>query len=170
MIKAPEEFLDKYMSRGKGVAGKTGKKSSRVQMRKVSDEELARLKQNLQTMWGIYCTPEIKEILSKKQDVKFLTIDGINVCLNIGFMDKCILMEYELDMGERKELAGAQVYKQDKIIINRYFTSERGIEELLKTTNYALHVMVDVLIDRELSESEIWNAIEKGEQIHLSTI
>ena len=54
-------------------------------MRKVSDEELARLKQNLQTVWGIYCTPEIKEILSKKQDVKLLTIDGSNVCLNIGF-------------------------------------------------------------------------------------
>ena len=170
MVKAPEEFLDKYMSRGKAVAGKTGKKSSRVQMRKVSDEELSRLKQNLQTMWGIYCTPEIKEILSKKQDVKFLTIDGINVCLNIGFMDKCILMEYELDMGERKELAGAQVYKQDKIIINRYFTSEIGIEELLKTTNGALQAMVDILIDRELSESDIWNAIEKGEQIHLSTV
>ena len=170
MIKAPEEFLDKYMSRGKGVAGKTGKKSSRVQMRKVSDEELARLKQNLQTMWGIYCTPEIKEILSKKQDVKLLTIDGINVCLNIDFTNKGILMEYELDMGDRKELAGARVYKQDRIIINRYFTPESGIEGLLTTTNGALQAMVDVLIDRELSKSEIWNAIEKGEQIHLSTI
>ncbi|MBM2835586.1 MAG: hypothetical protein HW406_2747, partial [Candidatus Brocadiaceae bacterium] len=29
MVKAPERFLDKYMSRGKGVVGKTGKKSSR---------------------------------------------------------------------------------------------------------------------------------------------
>ena len=170
MIKAPENFLDKYRNRGKGVASKTGKKSSMVQMREVSDEELARLKQNLQTVWGIYCTPEIKEILSKKQDVKFLTIDGINVCLNIGFMDKGILMEYELDMGDRKELAGARIYKQDKVIINRYFTSERGIEELLKTTNDALHAMVDILIDRELPESDIWNAIEKGEQVHLSTI
>ena len=170
MIKAPENFLDKYRSRGKGIAGKTGKKASMVQMRKVSDEELARLKQNLQTVWGIYCTPEIKEILSKKQDVKLLTIDGIKVCLNIGFMDKGILMEYELDMGGRKELAGARVYKQDRIIINRYFTPERGIEELLKTTNDALHAMVDILIDRELSESDIWNAIEKGEQVHLSTI
>lgn len=167
MVKAPEKFLDKYMSRGKGVAGK---KTSRVQMRKVSDEALARLKQNLQTVWGIYCTPEIKEILSKKQDVKLLTIDGINVCLNIGFTNKGILMEYELDMGDRKELAGARVYKQDRIIINRYFTPERGIEELLKTANDALHAMVDILIDRELSESDIWNAIEKGEQIHLSTI
>src|SRR3989304_2237757 len=110
------------MSRGKGVAGK---KASRVQMREVSEEELARLKQNLQTVWGIYCTPEIKEILSKKQD---------------------------------------------RIIINRYFTPERGIEELLKTTNDALHAMVDILIDRELPESDIWNAIEKGEQIHLSPI
>ncbi|MCR4319249.1 MAG: hypothetical protein NUV74_02800 [Candidatus Brocadiaceae bacterium] len=170
MIKAPEEFLDKYMSREKGFAGKTGKKTSRVQMRKVSDEELARLKQNLQTVWGIYCTPEIKEILSKKQDVKFLTIDSINVRLNIGFTNKGILMEYELDMGDRKELAGARVYKQDRIIINRYFTPERGTEELLKTTNDALHVMVDILIDRELPESDIWNAIEKGEQIHLSTV
>ncbi|OHC07979.1 MAG: hypothetical protein A2545_00935 [Planctomycetes bacterium RIFOXYD2_FULL_41_16] len=167
MVKAPEKFLDKYMSRGKGVAGK---KASRVQMREVSEEELARLKQNLQTVWGIYCTPEIKEILSKKQDVKLLTIDGINVCLNIDFTNKGILMEYELDMGDRKELAGARVYKQDRIIINRYFTPERGIEELLKTTNDALHAMVDILIDRELSESNIWNAIEKGEQIHLSTI
>src|SRR3989337_1201994 len=104
MVKAPEKFLDKYMSRGKGVAGKTGKKASRVHMRKVSDEELARLKQNLQTVWGIYCTPEIKEILSKKQDVKLLTIDGSNVCFNIGFMDKGILMESEFDMGYRKEL------------------------------------------------------------------
>ena len=170
MVKAPEKFLDKYLSRGKGVAGKTGKKSSRVQVRKISDEERARLKQNLQTVWGIYCTPEIKEILSKKWDVKFLTVDGINVCLNIGFMDKGILMEYELDMGNKKELAGSRVYKQDKIIMNRYFTSERGIEELLKTTNGALRAMVDVLIDRELSESDIWNAIEKGEQIHISTI
>ncbi|OHC05733.1 MAG: hypothetical protein A3J92_03285 [Planctomycetes bacterium RIFOXYC2_FULL_41_27] len=167
MVKAPEKFLDKYMSRGKGVAGK---KASRVQMREVSEEELARLKQNLQTVWGIYCTPEIKEILSKKQDVKLLTIDGINVCLNIDFTNKGILMEYELDMGDRKELAGARVYKQDRIIINRYFTPERGIEELLKTTNDALHAMVDILIDRELPESDIWNAIEKGEQIHLSTI
>ena len=167
MVKAPEKFLDKYMSRGKGVAGK---KASRVQMREVSEEELARLKQNLQTVWGIYCTPEIKEILSKKQDVKLLTIDGINVCLNIDFTNKGILMEYELDMGDRKELAGARVYKQDRIIINRYFTPERGIEELLKTTNDALDAMVDILIDRELSESDIWNAIEKGEQIHLSTI
>ena len=170
MVKAPEKFLDTYLSRGKGVARKTGKKSSRVQMRKISDEELARLKQNLQTVWGIYCTPEIKEILSKKQDVKLLTIDGSNVCVNIGFTDKGILMEYELDMGDQKELAGARIYKQDRIIINRYFTPESGIEALLKTTNDALHVMVDVLIDRELSESEIWNAIEKGEQIHLSTI
>src|SRR3989339_465897 len=170
MVKAPEEFLDKYMSRGKAVAGKTGKKSSRVQMRKISDEELARLKQNLQIVWGIYCTPEIKEILSKKQEVKLLSIDSVNVCLNIGFMDKGILMEYELNMGDQKGLAGARVYKQDRIIINRYFTPESGIEGLLKTTNDALHVMVDVLIDRELSESEIWNAIEKGEQIHLSTI
>ena len=170
MVKAPEEFLDKYMSRGKAVAGKTGKKSSRVQMRKISDEELARLKQNLQIVWGIYCTPEIKEILSKKQEVKLLSIDSVNVCLNIGFTAKGILMEYELDMGDRKELAGARVYKQDKIIINRYFTSERGIEELLKTANSALHAMVDILIDRELSESDIWNAIEKGEQVHLSTV
>ena len=170
MVKAPEKFLDKYLSRGKGVASKTGKKSLRVQMRKISDEELAKLKQNLQTVWGIYCTPEIKEILSKKQDVKLLTIDGINVCLNIDFTNKGILMEYELDMGDRKELAGARIYKQDRIIINRYFTSEIGIEELLKTTNGALQAMVDILIDRELSESDIWNAIEKGEQIHLSTV
>ena len=170
MVKAPEKFLDKYLSRGKGVASKTGKKSSRVQVRKIPDEELARLKQNLQTVWGIYCTPEIKEILSKKCDVKFLTMDGINVCLNIGFMDKGILMEYELDMGGQKDLAGARVYKQDKMIMNRYFTSERGVEELLKTTNGTLQAVVDVLIERELSESDIWNAIEKGEQIHISTI
>ena len=167
MVKAPEKFLDKYMSRGKGVAGK---KASRVQMREVSEEELARLKQNLQTVWGIYCTPEIKEILSKKQDVKLLTIDDSNVCFNIGFTNKGILMEYELNMGDQKELAGARVYKQDKMFINRYFTPESGIEALLTTTNGALQAMVDILIDRELSESEIWNAIEKGEQIHLSTI
>ncbi len=170
MVKAPEEFLDKYLSRGKGVASKTGKKSSRVQMRKISDEELARLKQNLQIVWGIYCTPEIKEILSKKQEVKLLSIDSVNVCLNVGFMDKGILMEYELNMGDQKELAGARVYKQDKMFINRYFTPESGIEGLLTTTNGALQAIVDILIDRELSESDIWNAIEKGEQIHLSTV
>src|SRR3989304_3748408 len=130
MVKAPEKFLDKYMSRGKGVAGKTGKKSSRVQIRKISGEELARLKQNLQTVWGIYGTPEIKEILSRKQEVKVLTIDASNVRLHIGFMDKGILMEYEVDMGDQKELAGARVYKQDRIIINRYFTPGKGIEEL----------------------------------------
>ena len=73
-------------------------------------------------------------------------------------------------MGDQKELAGARIYKQDKMFMNRYFTPESGIEGLLTTTNDALHVMVDILIDRELSESEIWNAIEKGEQIHLSTI
>lgn len=168
MVKAPEKFLDEYLSHEKDLTGKTSKKSSRIQMRKVSEDELARLKQNLQTLWGIYSTPEIKEILSKKQRIRFLDIEGANARLNLSYVDKGILMEYELDMGDKKELAGARVYKQAEVNISRYFNSAAGAEGLLKTTDTALKALVDALIDEELLETDIWNAIAKGEQIHIS--
>ena len=170
MVKAPEKFLDEYLSREKGLGSKTGTKPSRVKMRKVSDEELAKLKQNLQTLWGIYCTPEIKEVLSRKHKIRFLDIESANASLNLSYVDKGILMEYELNMGTKKELAGAQIYKQAEMHLNRYFTSETGAEELVKTTNDALQALVDVMIDKEIPETDIWNVIAKGEQIHLSTV
>src|SRR3990172_10500360 len=98
MVKAPEKFLEKGLSHGKGIAGKTGKRPTIIHMRKISDEAVARLKKNLQTVWSVYSTPEIKEILLKKRDGKFLNVEGPNVCFDIAFMDKGILMEYELDM------------------------------------------------------------------------
>ncbi len=69
MVKAPEKFLDEYLSREKGLG--SGKKSSGTPVRKVSDEEAARLKKNLQTLWDIYSTPEIKEILSREHEIRF---------------------------------------------------------------------------------------------------
>lgn len=169
MVKAPEKFLDEYLSHEKGL-GKTSIKPSKIQMRTVSDEELARLKQNLQTVWGIYCTPEIKEILSRKHKIHFLVMESANASLNLSYVDNGILMEYELNLGSRKELAGAQIYKQAEMHLNRYFTSTTGAEELLKTTNEALLALVDVMIEREIPETDIWDAIAKGEQIHLSTV
>lgn len=170
MVKAPEKFLDEYLSHEKGLENKTGTRPSRVQMRKVSDEELARLNQNLQTLWGIYCTPEIKEILSRKHKIPFLDIESANVSLKLSYVDKGISMEYEVDMGSKKELAGAHIYKQGEMNINRYFTSIKGVEELLKTNNAALQAVVDVLVEKEIPEADIWNIIAKGEQVHLSTV
>lgn len=172
MVKAPEKFLDEYLSHEKELEGKgkTDTRLSKTQTRKVSDEQLLRLKQNMQILWDIYHTPEIKEILSKKQKIHFLDIENARVRLNLHYVNKGISMEYELDMGIRKELAGARLYKQAETLLNRYFTYEKGIEELLKTTNAALRAIADALIGKELSEADIWNAIAKGEQIHLSTV
>lgn len=170
MVKAPEKFLNEYLSHEKGLGSKAGTKPSKVKMRKVSDEELARLKQNLQTLWGIYCTPEIKEILSRKHKIHFLTIETAKVSLDLSYVDKGILMEYEFNLGSRKELAGAQIYKQAEMHLNRYFASVTGTEELLKTTNEALQAITDVLIDKEIPETDIWNVIAKGDKIYLSTV
>ena len=170
MVKAPEKFLDEYLSHEKGLTGKIVKRSLRIQVRKVSDAELARLKQNLQTIWDIYCTPEIKQILSKKHNIRFLNLESPQVSLNLSYVDKGVLMEYELDMGSKRDLAGARVYKQDMTFLNRYFTYEKGVEELLKTSNIVLQALVDALIQKEISETEIWDIIAKGEQIHLSPL
>lgn len=170
MVKAPEKFLDEYLSHEKGLGSKTRTKSAKVQMRRVSDEELAKLKQNLQTIWGIYSTPEIKEILSRKHNIHFFAIESPLVSLGLSYVDKGVSMEYESNMGSRKELAGAQIYKQSEMNLNRYFTSVTGAEELLKTTHEALQALVDALIDREIPEADIWNAIAKGERIQLSTV
>ena len=167
MVKAPEKFLEAYLSHEKGLTGKVGKRPLRIQIRKVTDAELARLKQNLQTIWDIYCTREIKQILSKKHNIRFLDLETPQISLNLSYVDKGILMEYEFDMGNKKDLAGARIYKQAETFLNRYFTYEKGVEELLKTSNIVLQALVDILIDKEIPETDIWNAIAKGEQIHL---
>lgn len=170
MVKAPEKFLNEYMSRQKNPGGKQNKRYLRTPLHKVSEEALARLNQNLKTLWGIYGTPEIKEILSQKHRIHFLDIESIHACLSLSYVAKGVFMEYELDMGSKKELAGARIFKQAEMSLNRYFTFEKGTEELLQTTNEALQAIVDVLIDKELSETDIWNAIAKGEKIHLSSV
>lgn len=170
MVKAPEKFLDEYLSHEKGSGNKASTRPSGSQIRKVSGEELARLKQNLQTLWGIYCTPEIKEILSRKHKIHFLDIEGAGANLKLSYVDKGISLEYELDMGSKKELAGAHIYKQGEMNINRYFTSVAGVEELLKTNNAVLQPIVDVLIEKEIAETDMWNIIAKGGQVHLSSV
>lgn len=172
MVKAPEKFLNEYLSHEKGLERKvrTGTKLPKARLREFSDEERARLKQNLQILWDIYHTPEIKEILSRKHKIDFLDIENALVNVSLSYVDKGISMEYELDMGTKKELAGARIYKQGETLLNRYFTSEKGLEELLKTSNPVLQVIVNILIEKELSETDIWNTIAKGERIHLSTL
>ncbi len=166
MVKAPEKFLDEYLSREKGLG--SGKKSLGTPVRKVSDEEIVRLKKNLQTLWDIYGTPEIKEILSRGHEIRFFRIESDKANIRLSYVDKGISMEYEVDMGFRKELAGAQIYKQAVMNLNRYFTYETGGEDLLKSTNEAIQALVDVLIDKEIPETDIWNAISKGEQVQIS--
>lgn len=172
MVKAPEKFLNEYLSHEKGLEtkGKTGTKLPKTKIREASDEERTRLKQNLQILWDIWHTPEIKEILSRKHKIHFLDIENTQVNINLSYVDKGISMEYELDMGTKKELAGARIYKQGETLLNRYFTSEKGVEEILKTSNTVLQAIVDVLIEKELSETDVWNTIAKGERIHLSTL
>ncbi len=170
MVKAPEKFVDEYLNHEKGLTGKTGRRSSKVKMRDVSSVELARLKQNLQTLWGIYRTPEIQKILSKKHNIRFLNVEGRNACLNLSYVDKGILMVYELDMGNKTELAGARIYKQDELLINRYFAHGKGAEALLKTTDVAIQTLVDVLINNEISEICIWDVVAKGDQINISAV
>lgn len=168
MVKAPEKFLDEYLSHEKGSGRKAGAKSSGMPVRKVSDEELARLKKNVQTLWDIYGTPEIKEILSKEQVIHFLAIESEKASLSLRYVEKGISMEYEVNMGFRKELAGAQMYKQAEMNLNRYFTQATGAEDLFRSANEALHTLVDVFVDKEIPEADIWNAISKGEQVRFS--
>lgn len=170
MVKAPEKFVDEYLSHEKGLTGKTGKRSKKVKIRDVSSAELARLKQNLQTLWGIYRTPEIQGILSKKHNIPFLSVEGRNACLNLSYVDKGVLIVYELDTGSQKELAGARIYKQDELLINRYLTPGRGEEALLKTTDVVLQTLADVLINNNISETCIWDVIAKGDQINISVV
>jgi len=166
MVKAPEKFLDKYSNRQKSP----GKKQPKVHMRKISEEEAARLGRNLKMLWDIYRTPEIKEILSKEHRIPFLNIEGIESCLSFSFVDKGILLEYEMDMGSKKELAGARIFKQAEMILNRYFTFAKGAEEMLKTSHVVLKPIVDVFIEKEICEADVWDAIAKGNKIHVSLI
>ncbi|MBE7444773.1 MAG: hypothetical protein HS132_05825 [Planctomycetia bacterium] len=169
MVKAPENFLDEYLSHEKG-SGIRASTKPQERIRKISAEELARLKQNLHMIWGIYNTPEIKEVLARKHKIRFLDVESVKASLHISYVDKGILMEYELNTGSKKELAGAQIYKQAEMNINRYFTLETGAEELLKTNNVALQSVADVFVEKEIPETDIWNVISKGEQVHLATI
>lgn len=170
MVKAPEKFLEEYLSRHRQFGGKTAPKPLREYGRNFTDAELVKLKHNVDMLWGIYTTPEIKEILSKKGTIHFLTIETATTSMTLSYAHSGIFMEYELDIGVKKELAGARIYKQAETLINRYFSSDKGMEELLKTTNGALQTLADKLTDRELSETEIWDVILKGDHIHLSNI
>ena len=75
-------------------------------------------------------------------------------------------MEYELGLGTKQELAGARVYKQSETMIGRACSTEKGLDGILYASNNAIQALVDVLIETELLEADIWNAIAKGAQIH----
>ncbi len=152
----------------KEIKRPVGIKTIRKPLRKCSDEELARLKHNLRTLWSAFKTPEIKEALSKNNNARFLRAESGSVNFTLSFVDRGILLDYELDLGSKKDLGGARMYKQDETALNRYCTIENGAEELLATANVALQSLTDVLIDKELSEAEILNAVIKREQIHIS--
>ncbi len=172
MLKAPENFLDEYLCHEKDTASKR-KLSARplkTQKRAVSEEQRSRLLRNLQTLWGIYSTPEIKEILEKKKKIRFLNVESGLVCLCLCFVDKGISMEYELDLGAKQELAGARVYKQSETMINRYCSTEKGADAAIDAANSAIQALVDVLIEKDISEADIWNAIAKGAQIHPTVV
>ena len=112
--------------------------------------------------------PEIKEILARKQEIRFFEIENDKVRVSLKYVDKGISMGYEENMGFRKELAGAQMYKQAEMNLSRYFTYVTGMEDLLKSTNEALRFLVDVLTDKEIPETDVWNAISKGKQVQCS--
>ena len=97
-------------------------------------------------------------------------MEGRNACLNLSYVDKGVLIVYELDTGSQKELAGARIYKQDELLINRYLTPGRGEEALLKTTDVVLQTLADVLINNNISETCIWDVIAKGDQINISVV
>ncbi|MEK7804568.1 MAG: hypothetical protein AAB264_02550 [Planctomycetota bacterium] len=170
MLKAPEKFLDEYLSHEKDTVSKKkpSAKPLKTPKRAVSEEQRSRLLRNLQTLWGIFDAPEIKEILAKKERIRFLTIENSQVCLSLCYVDtnKGILMEYELDLGTKQELAGARVYKQSETMIGRACSTEKGLDGILYASNNAIQALVDVLIETELLEADIWNAIAKGAQIH----
>lgn len=170
MVKAPEKFLDEYLSHEKDIAGKVSAKPPEAKVRSFSEEEITRLKQNLQIVERIYQTPEIKKILLRKHRIHFLDVEGVNVNLSLSYVDGGIMMECEIDMGNKKEFAGARLYQQVVANLSRYIASEKGIERFLKITNPALRVLADNLIQKEFLETEIWDAIAKGVQIRLSTI
>ena len=73
MLKAPEKFLDEYLSHEKDTVSKKkpSAKPLKTPKRAVSEEQRSRLLRNLQTLWGIFDAPEIKEILAKKKEFAF---------------------------------------------------------------------------------------------------
>ncbi|MDR4507554.1 MAG: hypothetical protein MRJ65_04840 [Candidatus Brocadiaceae bacterium] len=169
MVQAPEKFMEEYLRHEKGGRAKSSKKTRGVNMRKVSDAEIGRLKQNLEIIWEVYHTPEIRKILSGKRRIPFLDIEDTAACLHLSYVENGIAMEYELDLGSKKELAGAKIYKQDEMIINRYIGHKTAVADLLKTTNTALQSLATALIENDCSETDLWNAIAKGTVIHVST-
>jgi len=159
MVKAPEKFVDEYLSQERRI---------KVRTRKISAEETKRLKKNAILLWDIYNTPEIKEILSEKEKLHFMDMESDTVHLCLSYVEKGILAEYEQDMGSRNDLAGAHIYKQSETLINRYFYNEKGIEELSKTKNTVIRTIAEIMMNYELPENDIWDAIAKGRPIHLS--
>ncbi|MBI5308297.1 MAG: hypothetical protein HZB37_08230 [Planctomycetes bacterium] len=172
MLKAPEKFLDEYLSHEKETINtrKPNAILSKTPRRTVSEEQRSRLRQSLQTLWGIYGTPEIKEILAKKKKIRFLNVESSQVCLSLCYVDKGISMEYELDLGIKQELAGARVYKQSETMINRYCSTEKGTDSALDAANSAIQALVDVLVEKDILETDIWNAIAKGAQFHPTVV
>lgn len=170
MVKAPEKFMEKYLSHEKGLSGKKGSKPSQTRAPALFAEKMKRLKKNMQIIWGIYTTPEIKEIISKKEKIHFLVLRSVRAYLNLYYVDKGVLAEYEIDMGTQKDLAGARIYKQSETLMNRYFYTEKGVEDLLKSKNTVYQAFVDILSKNDIEENDIWDAIAKGKRIKLSSV
>ncbi|MGQ3685214.1 MAG: hypothetical protein ACUBOA_09470 [Candidatus Loosdrechtia sp.] len=167
MVKAPENFLDNYLRHEKRAGIKTEEKPAGRKTHSFSEEEHTRLNQNLQLLWSIYQTREIKEILPRKHKIRILGCEGAGIYFSLSYEENGIIVDYEIDMGCKKELAGARLYQQGEIHLNRYITHAKGMENLLQTKNSALLAVMDTLIQRDLSEMEIWDAIAKGESIYL---
>ncbi|MCF6147854.1 MAG: hypothetical protein E3K37_04260 [Candidatus Kuenenia sp.] len=169
MVKAPEKFMEKYLSHEKALSSKKGSKPSHAHA-PISAGKMKRVKKNMQIIWGIYATPEIKEIISKKEKIRFLDVRSARACLSLYYVDKGVLAEYEEDIGTQKDLAGARLYKQSETLMSRYFYTEKGAEELLKSKNTAYQAFVDILSKNDIEEKDIWDAIAGGERIKLSSI
>ena len=169
MVKAPEKFMETYLSHEKEVSGKKERKPSREHAAVFPPEKTNRLKRNMQIIWGIYGTPEIKEILAKKERIHFLDLGNARACLNLYYVNRGVLAEYEVDMGDQRDLAGARIYKQSGTLMSRYFYTEKGAEELLKSMNEVYQAFVDALSANDIEENAIWDAIATQESIKLSS-
>lgn len=99
MVKAPEKFMETYLSREKELSGKKERRPSREHAAVFSPEKTNRLKRNMQIIWGIYGTPEIKEILAKKERIHFLDLKNARACLNLYYVNRGVLAEYEVEYG-----------------------------------------------------------------------